>query len=213
MTAAKAVAVCPQCGAYGSPELFLGEAARRAAVKAALEMPSPLAEQVLAYVGMWRPLKRGHSWDRVERILSELVPLVRGDTIEHRGERIAVNLVDWQAALDELLVERRPRLDLPLTSHVYLLDIVASAARKRVADAENARASRARGETPLGYSPAHHASERPAADGGLSPAAMIPGLRRLLASAPSDAIRQQLAAQLDAAHAAAGLPTTGDTEQ
>lgn len=130
MTAPKAVGVCPGCGLYGSPELFLGEAARRGAVKTALACPSPLAEQLLAYVGLWRPLARGHSWDRVERILAELLPHLQAETVTLDGRTVPAPLSHWQAALDELLVERRPTLDLPLTSHNYLLAMVAGQARK-----------------------------------------------------------------------------------
>jgi hypothetical protein len=129
-TEKKALAICPGCGLLGSPELFLGEAAKRAAVKTALAMPSPLAEQVLAYIGLFRPRQRGHSWDRVERLLSELLPLVQSPTVEHEGRALPCTLAHWQAALDELLVNRRPTLELPLTSHRYLLAMVAGEAAR-----------------------------------------------------------------------------------
>jgi hypothetical protein len=104
---------------------------------------------------MWRPLQRGHSWDRVERLLSEILALLTPGTVTHEGVTTQAPVEVWQAALDELLVERRPTLDLPLTSHGYLVAMVAGRARKDANRARSDAEALARGETPIGWSPAH----------------------------------------------------------
>jgi len=199
MSQAKAIAACPVCGCFGPPELFLGEAARRGAIRAALALPSPLAEQVQAYVGLWRPTGRGrgHSWDRVESILTSLLALMQQVTLSADGRPVPVTTADWQAALNDLLTHRRQTLDLPLTSHGYLTRIVVGCARARAGQTERDQIARER----TGAAPAARDVHVPAPRRDMQPVHELTGrlrsLANLIAAEPDPARRAALQQQID----------------
>lgn len=127
--------VCPTCGATGSLEMFLNDVAGREALKAALALPHPLNKQLLAYVGLFRPRSRSLTWDRVEKLLKELLePIEAGKLVRNHRTHIVTTEI-WQAALDELLA-RRDTLRLPMKTHGLLYEITASQAEKRAAQQE-----------------------------------------------------------------------------
>ena len=126
---AKFIAICPSCGCYGAPELFLGEAIKREAIVRALQLPAPLAGQIQAYIGLFRPPKRGHTIDRVAKLLGELLELIDAGKVRRHGRDWPASVPVWQAAIDAVL-DRRATLDLPLRDHAYLIAIVASMSDK-----------------------------------------------------------------------------------
>lgn len=145
-------AICPVCGAFGAPEIFLGEAIKREAIAKALRMPHPLALQVQAYVGLFRPPKRGHGLDRVDRLLGELLAQIEPETITRKGRTLPAPVSVWQAALDEVLAQR-DRLSLPLANHGYLFEIVLRLADKREATIERDHIEEVRNRPQLGPKP------------------------------------------------------------
>ncbi|MBL3601596.1 MAG: hypothetical protein JMN25_17320 [gamma proteobacterium endosymbiont of Lamellibrachia anaximandri] len=127
--------VCPTCGATGSLEMFLNDAAGRKAIQAALQLPSPLSKQVMAYIGLFRPGKRSLTWDRVEKLLNELLEPIHAQKVNRKGRNWIVTVDIWQAGLDELL-SKRDKLTLPMKSHGYLFEIVVGLADKQEAATE-----------------------------------------------------------------------------
>lgn len=138
---------CPCCAARFPIEAALTDEQARQAVATALQLPAPLGDRLLRYVGLFRPAQRALSWDRVGRLLGELLEMIDGGAVERKGKSWAAPMAAWQEALEQMLT-RRDKLDLPLTSHGYLLEIVAGVAQKA---GEQKEASR----RPL------HASHRP----------------------------------------------------
>lgn len=120
---------CAACGATGSIEFFLMDAAARQSVVEALAMPAPLNKQIMPYIGLFRPNKRALTWDRVERLLEELVPAINEATIERHGRTWPAPIEYWKEALDQILMNRA-KLNLPLKSHGYLFEIVAGMSSK-----------------------------------------------------------------------------------
>ncbi|MES9925960.1 MAG: hypothetical protein ABW152_17915 [Candidatus Thiodiazotropha endolucinida] len=127
--------VCPTCGATGSLEMFLNDVAGREALKTALALPHPLNKQLLAYVGLFRPHSRSLTWDRVEKLLKELLePIETGKLVRNHRTHVVTTEI-WQAALDELLA-RRDTLRLPMKTHGLLYEITAGLAEKWAAKKE-----------------------------------------------------------------------------
>lgn len=126
---------CPACGATGAIEFFLMDAAAREAVLAAFSLPAPLARQVVAYLGLFRPHKRALTWDRVEKLLGELMEPIQAAQVTRNGITRPAPLDYWKEALDQVL-NNRARLTLPLKSHGYLFEIVANMADKAGAQSE-----------------------------------------------------------------------------
>lgn len=133
---------CPACGAAMSLDVLLNHDEARAAVSAALQLPAPLAAQLLRYLTLFRPAQRSLTMDRLAKLLTELLPLIQTARIERNGRVYGAPLETWKHALDEMFTKRE-RLTLPLKSHGYLLEIIAGLAEKSEAagerQAENAR--------------------------------------------------------------------------
>ena len=127
---------CPCCGAQNSLEAYLNDVHARNAVAAALNMPN-LGDRILRYVGLFRPRNRGLAWDRVTRLLEDLLADISAAEIQRDGRTWPAPLDAWRNAFDDLL-DRRDKLDLPLSGHGYLYEIIAAQARRN----ENRRAER-----------------------------------------------------------------------
>ncbi|MEJ1353130.1 MAG: hypothetical protein RPU39_00375 [Candidatus Sedimenticola sp. (ex Thyasira tokunagai)] len=134
-------AICPACGAFGSPEIFMAEAVKREAIAKALRLPSPLALQVQTYIGLFRPPTRGHSMDRVDRLLQELLEPIEAGRIRRKGRDWPAPIEVWKYALDQV-IEKRDTLRLPLKDHNYLFEVVAGQSNRLEGDAERKKEER-----------------------------------------------------------------------
>jgi len=135
---------CPACGACGSIEFFLMDAAARESVRAAFSLPAPLGRQVMTYIGLFRPGRRSLTWDRVEKLLSELLMSIQEAKVVRNGVTHPAPLDYWKEALDQVLMNRA-RLTLPMKSHGYLFEIIAGISTKAGAVKEQRVESRRRG--------------------------------------------------------------------
>jgi len=129
---------CPCCGATLSLEALLNDTAARQAVAIALSLPADLGPRLLRYLGLFRPAQRSLTWERAAHLLNELQALIEAGEIRRHGRPWRVRPADWAAALDEIL-ERRPKLSLPLKGHGYLLEILAGLANQTEARHEQQR--------------------------------------------------------------------------
>ncbi len=120
---------CPSCGACGAIEFFLMDAAARETVRAALGLPAPLGRQVMTYIGLFRPRQRALTWDRVEKLLAELLEPIQAAQVMRNGILRPAPVAYWKEALDQVLMNRA-KLNLPLKSHGYLFEIVANLSGK-----------------------------------------------------------------------------------
>ena len=116
---------CPACGALYSLDALLGNEGAREAVQAAMLLPAPLGGHLIRYLGLFRPLKRQLSLDRVASLMNELLPMITEAKIERNGHICSAPQDYWRMAIDEMLAKRAAgALTLPLKSHGYLLAII-----------------------------------------------------------------------------------------
>ena len=120
---------CPACGACGSIEFFLMDAAARESVRAAFSLPAPLGRQVMSYIGLFRPGRRSLTWDRVEKLLAELLTCIQEAKVVRNGITHPAPLDYWKEAIDQVLMNRA-KLTLPMKSHGYLFEVIAGLAVK-----------------------------------------------------------------------------------
>ncbi|MFZ5529545.1 MAG: hypothetical protein ACOY4U_00605, partial [Pseudomonadota bacterium] len=125
---------CQACGAVISLDAAVGCDAASAALIRAFGL-SPLGKLLIQYLGLFRPAKRQLTFDRVESLLGELLPMIETGRIERSGRVWAAPHESWRAALEEILA-KRDKLTLPLKSHGYLLEIIAGHANKAEAREE-----------------------------------------------------------------------------
>lgn len=141
---------CPACGSVFSLDTLLANDSARAAVMAALELPSPLGKMLIQYIALFRPAQRQLSFERVARLLEELRGPITEARIERNGRIWPAPHDAWKAAIGEMLALRdAQKLRLPLASHGYLFEIIASNADRAQGRQEAAREASLRGETPV----------------------------------------------------------------
>ena len=69
--------------------------------------------------------------DRAERLLQEIVPQIEGGIVIRRGAELQAPRDLWTAALRQMVqLADEGKLELPLKSHGYLLEIVAASASR-----------------------------------------------------------------------------------
>jgi len=138
---------CPACNASFSLEAALAVDAARSALVTALGVPA-LGGLLVPYLGMFRAKGRALAFARVENLLSELKPMLDEGIVVRNGLTRRCPHALWQQALERMVEQRDAnKLDLPLKTHGYLLEIVFSLADKAGAQEERAvEETRRRGE-------------------------------------------------------------------
>lgn len=116
---------CPACNATFSLEAALAIDAGRSALLVALQMPAPLGQLLAMYLGMFRAAGRALAFSRAESLLLELKPMLDNNMVERNGIKRACPLALWQQGLERMVEHRNVgKLQLPLKTHGYLLEIV-----------------------------------------------------------------------------------------
>lgn len=118
-----------------SLDTLLASEGAREAVMTALQLPAPLGKALVQYLALFRPAQRQLSFDRVNSLLSELLPMIQSGKIERNGRLWAAPVESWRQGIEEMLA-KRDKLTLPLKGHGYLLTIIAGYADKTEARAE-----------------------------------------------------------------------------
>lgn len=126
---------CAACGAHGSIEQFTADADARTALALGLKLPNGLGGIALRYISLFRPAKRGLTWDRVCKLLHEIVVMVEAGQVERRGKSFPATPALFAHAMQQML-DQRERLDLPLQTHGYLVAIIAGDSPREAAQLE-----------------------------------------------------------------------------
>lgn len=132
---------CPSCGAEYPIEagLLEDDGKRLAAVLG--EMEPILARAAIAYLRLFKPTKTALRTVRAIKILHELLTLVRAGSVcrdERGGIHRPAPTAAWVAGIDQML-QAPGRLQLPISNHNYLRQVVFG-----VADAADAKAEKQR---------------------------------------------------------------------
>ena len=134
---------CPACGASASLDILLSHDGAREAVMLALRLPAPMGKKLVQYLALFRPVKRDLSFDRLARLLEELLPDIERAQVDHDGHTWPAPQTYWQQAIDTVLAARDAgRLTLPLKSHGYLYSVLAGLASSAEGRAEQQQEQR-----------------------------------------------------------------------
>ena len=116
---------CPNCGAVHSLDSLINDADASAMFKAVLDMDAELGKAAIRYIGLFRPAKSQLSWSRTAKLLNELLPMIKAETIERDGVSYPAPAAAWIHGFTETLAARDAgRLKTPLKSHGYLYEII-----------------------------------------------------------------------------------------
>lgn len=119
------ICTCPACGARASLDVMTGNASAGAALEAAFSV-SPVGRSLIKYLGLFRPSKNALSFDRVEKLVNELLPEIRAERISHGGALYDAPPDAWVWAIEQMLNSRAAgALQLPMKNHRYLRQVIA----------------------------------------------------------------------------------------
>ncbi|MDA5607038.1 hypothetical protein [Pasteurella multocida] len=116
---------CSACGAVYSLDALVANQAASDALNAALLVNGELGKALIGYLGLFRPLKSSLTFERVATLLNELTPMIQTGKISRDGREYAAPAEAWIYAINQMLATRQT-LKLPMKSHGYLLEIIAS---------------------------------------------------------------------------------------
>jgi len=140
---------CPSCGSEMSLDLCLADAAARHTF-AGFAALTPLARAVFRYLSLFRPASRPLSWDRAQKLVDEIVPMIASARVTRDGVSSVAPGQAWIAAIDAVFAARDAgTLRTPLKTHGYLLSIIAGTAEKCEARDEAKREERKRYDSAL----------------------------------------------------------------
>lgn len=121
---------CPSCGAEMSLDVVIEHDAAAQALALALSF-TPLGKLIVRYLALFRPAKSKLSWPRVVTLLGELMPMIESQRIERSGTLYDAPHEVWCAAIEQMLATRDAgKLQTPLKSHGYLLEVIVGTANK-----------------------------------------------------------------------------------
>ena len=116
---------CPNCGAVHSLDSLINDAEASAVLRTVLEMDAEMGKAAIRYVGLFRPAKSQLSWARTAKLLNELMPMIKAQSVVRDGVSSPAPAEAWIHGFNETVNARdQGRLKLPLKSHGYLLEIV-----------------------------------------------------------------------------------------
>lgn len=143
-------------------DVLIAHEGARAAVLAALQLPAPLGKLLLQYLAMFRPAKRQLSWERVGALLEELRAPIAAAQIERHGRTWPAPIEYWKAGLEQMVQLRdAKKLQLPLKSHGYLLEVIAGMSNKAEAKGETHRVQSGSSDaSPASGNPGYHLGQR-----------------------------------------------------
>lgn len=145
---------CPNCRAVMSLDVLLADDAPREALNAIVEAHpagDSFIKPLLRYIGLFAPAKSQMSHSRIAALVNELAPMIRAAQIERNGRTWVCPIDYWRQGFEQMLAQRdQGRLNLPLKSHGYLLEVLAGMADKAEARTESHTEQQRQGHAGLG---------------------------------------------------------------
>jgi hypothetical protein len=122
---------CYACGAELPLEALFGHEQDRTAFGRLAMLSIPVGGRVVAYVGLFAPVKNRMTIARKAKLIEELLPDLQRQAITRAGRDWEAPHAAWSLAIENVLTMRdNGKLTLPLTSHGYLYAVLQGMAEK-----------------------------------------------------------------------------------
>lgn len=116
---------CPECGTAMSLNVLIAHDDAREALIALAGISDGLARALLKYLTLFRPSEKDLSFARVAKLLNELLPMIRAETVERKRQTYPAPREAWIWAAGKCIEARDAgRLKTPLTGHGFLLEVI-----------------------------------------------------------------------------------------
>ena len=118
---------CPCCGAENSLDALIAHEGARQAVWAVAQVGGEVGKLAVQYIALFRPAKTALTFERMAKLLGELLPDMERGAIGRNGLEYPAPPEAWLYGFRELLARRNTgSLKLPLKSHGYLYEVISS---------------------------------------------------------------------------------------
>lgn len=116
---------CPCCGAENSLDALIAHEGARQVVWAAAQVGGKVGKLAVQYIALFRPAKTALTFERMAKLLGELLPDMERGAISRNGLEYPAPPEAWLYGFRELLARRNTgSLKLPLKSHGYLYEVI-----------------------------------------------------------------------------------------
>lgn len=116
---------CPCCGAENSLDALIAHEGARQVVWAAAQVGGEVGKLAVQYIALFRPAKTALTFERMAKLLGELLPDMERGAISRNGLEYPAPPEAWIYGFRELLSRRNVgSLKLPLKSHGYLYEVI-----------------------------------------------------------------------------------------
>lgn len=116
---------CPECGTTMSLNVLIAHDDAREALIAVAGISDGLVKAMLKYLTLFRPSEKDLSFARVAKLLGEVLPMIRAETIERNRKTYPAPREAWIWAAGKCIEARDAgRLKTPLTGHGFLLEVI-----------------------------------------------------------------------------------------
>lgn len=116
---------CPCCGAENSLDALIAHEGARQAMWAVAQVGGEVGKLAVQYIALFRPAKTALTFERMAKLLSELLPDMERGAISRNGLEYPAPPEAWLYGFRELLARRNVgSLKLPLKSHGYLYEVI-----------------------------------------------------------------------------------------
>ena len=116
---------CPCCGAENRLDALIAHEGARQVVWAAAQVGGEVGKLAVQYIALFRPAKTALTFERMAKLLGELLPDMERGAISRNGLEYPAPPEAWLYGFRELLARRNTgSLKLPLKSHGYLYEVI-----------------------------------------------------------------------------------------
>jgi hypothetical protein len=120
-----ALGVCPACGLQAELMVFLMQPDYAASVRLCLDLLGTQGDVMIGYLGLFKPAKHRMTPKRLHAALLELSPMMVAGQFKRGGNTYTCPRDAWVAGMQAVLAQRAT-IKPPLTSHAYLLTVIAA---------------------------------------------------------------------------------------
>lgn len=116
---------CPCCGAENSLDALIAHGEARQTVWVVAQINGEMGKLALQYIALFRPAKTALTFDRMAKLLVELLPDMQRQAIMRDRIEYPAPSEAWIYGFREMLARRNSgSLKLPLKSHGYLYEVI-----------------------------------------------------------------------------------------
>jgi len=135
---------CPDCGTTFDLIQAMEDADGRRFVDLIKELPPITIKPFVRYLRLFKPGQQSLRWSRMLKLAHELHPNIKDAVVMRNGQAYVVTGQQWADVMTSLVDTPPKNLRLPLKTHGYLLEVLATSTEKKISKKEQETENRKR---------------------------------------------------------------------